>query len=146
MAFVRDGSERRRAPRFALSAQVDFSSGDNFFAGRTRDVSVGGLFIELGHEDASIAPLVDVGNELTLRLRLMGTDFELRAEVMWQLVDDDGVLTGVGVEFREIDPIFKATIDEFIKDREPMNADLGQANDDVEERPSRVVPPPLPKS
>jgi hypothetical protein len=38
--------ESRQHPRVSLAVDVDVASGSNFYAGRTRDLSLGGLFVE----------------------------------------------------------------------------------------------------
>ena len=39
--------EKRQHNRVTISAVVNLSSEDNFYAGAARDISVGGLYVEL---------------------------------------------------------------------------------------------------
>ncbi len=40
------GDERRKHARVSVAVEVDITSEHNFYVGRTRDISAGGLFIE----------------------------------------------------------------------------------------------------
>ena len=70
------GSERRRYPRFRISAEVDFGSESNFFAGKTKNISEGGLFIETDVE-------LPVGTSVMVDLGLMDIHATVEAEIMW---------------------------------------------------------------
>ena len=96
-----EGRELRKHPRVALHAAVDISSGANFYAGRTRDISLGGLFMET---TANVA----VGMPLTIRLDLLGKPSEIQAEVVWVLSDAAGALAGAGLRFLELTPELRA--------------------------------------
>jgi uncharacterized protein (TIGR02266 family) len=130
------GQERRSHPRVAISVDVDFSSGSNFYTGRTRDISVGGLFIET-------AVGLPVGSEIAVRLRISGREFSVHGEVTWALLDLSGTQTGVGVRFLDLDAEARATIDDFMKERPPMDFDSEPVLED-DEPPGG--PPPLPKN
>jgi len=127
--------ERRSRPRVAISVDVDFSSESNFYTGRTRDISVGGLFIET-------AVGLPVGSEIALRLRLSGREFSVHAEVTWALLDPSGTQIGVGVRFLDLPADARATIDAFMKERAPMDFDSEPVLEDDE--PPEA--PPLPKN
>ena len=134
------GAERRRNARVALAVDIDGTSGDNFFTGKTRDISVGGLYIETDVK-------LDIGRELSVHVRLMDQDFSIRSEVMWVLEGDEGVV-GVGVQFVEVDPKAKACIDAYME----KNAPLGFHEEEPDSEPPaaaspvRKGPPPLPRS
>lgn len=148
--------ERRKHPRVAISVDVDIGSGSNFYTGRARDISEGGIFIE--------SPLfAPVGTSIELSLRLSGHRYDIPAEVTWVLYDDAGAVVGFGCKFLELRRPVRRAILEFMSTRAPMPFDLLEA-EDVEEtsdpappaapvssrdglvppRKSRVMPPPLP--
>jgi uncharacterized protein (TIGR02266 family) len=144
------GRERRRSPRVALEAAVDLESGDNFFSGRTRDISSGGLFIETHAR-------LPIGSRVWVKLRLMGRSFDVESVVAWHLEDANGIV-GIGVEFVHMCAVGRGAIRAFMETRAP----LAFAELDAEPiarlptpaeppRPSpravgtRVGPPPLPE-
>ena len=120
--------ERRRHPRVSIAIEVDVQSEHNFYVGRTRDISVGGLFLE-----TTIG--IDIGARVGLNLTLDGRKFKLEGEVMWTLAMDDGVTSGVGVSFVTLAPAAKRAIEAFMKKREPEGIDV---------EPEGPQPPPLP--
>lgn len=140
-------AERRRHPRITLGVDVDISSGSNFYAGRMRDLSVGGLFIEL-----SITP--EVGTEVEIALSLGKRKFSLPARCAWVLSGPEGAAVGFGAEFVSLAPRVRTAILKFMKSREPLAFDmLEDVDEDDEEQPpasdrpddpSRGGPPPLP--
>lgn len=87
-----DPADRRKHPRVAIAVAVDVRSEHNFFMGRTRDISEGGLFIEgrLG---------LRVGATTQLDMALLGSTYRVDAEVVWALLDDDKQVVGVGMRF-----------------------------------------------
>ena len=70
--------DRRRTPRISLDVAVGFSTAHNFFAGRTRDISIGGLFIE-----SHVA--MDPGTPITVKLTLGRNTYQLDCTVAWVL-------------------------------------------------------------
>jgi uncharacterized protein (TIGR02266 family) len=123
--------DRRKHPRLSVSLEVDVSSGHNFYAGRTRDISAGGLFIE---GDLGLSP----GAELTVRLHLSDHRLTLRSEVMWVLAGEDERTVGVGVRFVELGADARAAIDAFMATRSPLAFE-------AEEPEPGKGPPPLPR-
>jgi uncharacterized protein (TIGR02266 family) len=105
--------ERRRAARIKMSVEVEITSGSNFFAGRTRDVSTGGLFIETDVD-------LPIGSEVELDLVLAGRRHTARAEVAWVLGGGDGATEGVGVRFVQLPSRTAAAITSFMVRRQPM--------------------------
>ena len=116
-ACAPDGRELREHPRVAVRATVDISSGTNFYTGRTRDISLGGLFVET---TASVA----VGMPLTIRLDLLGKPSEIPAEVVWVMLDVAGSPAGAGVRFRELTQELRARVEAFMVFRDPMLVDV----------------------
>ena len=85
-------NDRRRHPRVRLSVDVDFKSQHNFFSARTRDISRGGLFIETNIR-------IPIGERIEIDLRFLKTRVLVDAEVVWEMVGEDGETEGLGVRF-----------------------------------------------
>ncbi len=127
--------ERRKHPRLQLEVDVDVSTPSNFYVGRTRDISLGGLFIEM-----PLAP--EPGTELTLKLALGKRNFQVSARSTWVLTGAGGGPVGFGVEFVDLAPGVKRAVEAFMDKRDPLAFDL---LDDVEDDPDAGGgPPPLP--
>lgn len=123
-------TERRKHARLAIAVDVDISSGDNFYAGRTRDMSEGGLFIETDVD-------LPVGSVISVQLGLLKRKFSLRAEVTWVLGNDRAV-EGVGVRFLDLTDAAAKRIQTFMELRDPMVFDEIEAD--------RSGPPALPQA
>ena len=109
--------ERRQHARVSLGVEVDVSSSSNFFAGKTRDLSMGGLFVE--------TPVpVPIGTPLTLDLVLDGRKYVLVAEVVWALDAADGTTLGVGVRFVELPAQTREAILAFVERRAPVEFEV----------------------
>ncbi len=108
--------ERRQHPRLSVAVAVDFKSTHNFYAGRTRDISLGGLFIE------SDIPL-EIGAPITVNLTFLKKKATVEAEVAWQLVEH-GRVVGVGVHFVHLSTQAKRGIQAFMALRKPMELDV----------------------
>mgnify|MGYP000995209436 CR=1 FL=1 len=130
--------ERRRHPRLSLEVDVDVETAHNFYAGRTRDISMGGLFIE--------SPVgLEVGTEVTVSLALGKRRFNLPCKVAWVLGKPAGGTAGFGVEFEALSASVKKVIEAFMKKRAPMDFDvLDDADEIPEEVKPKKGPPPLP--
>jgi uncharacterized protein (TIGR02266 family) len=139
-------SERRRHARLSLEVEVDLSTENNFYTAKTRDVSMGGLFI------ASPVGLA-AGTPVKVKLALGKKTLELATKVAWALNGPDGNPVGFGVEFVELAPNAARAIEGFMKKRDPMAFGIlsetdGEMLDDDERTPvpapSVAKPPPLP--
>jgi len=117
-------SERRQSPRLSINVEIDFESDNNFYSGKTRDVSLGGVFIE------TTIPLA-IGTQIQVDLKFLKHRAKVDAEVAWQLVDH-GHVVGVGVHFLHVSAAATKSIAAFMALRDPM------AFDDLS------LPPPLP--
>ena len=113
--------ERRKAARIRLAVEVEITSGSNFYAARTRDISTGGLFIE-----TPVA--LPVGAPIEIELSLTGNRHSIRAEVAWILGGSDGATEGVGVRFLELVPRTRAAIEHFMARRAPMPFEMQEAD------------------
>lgn len=116
----RAGRERRGAHRLPLSAAVDLTSRDNFFAGRALDISLGGIFIE-----TSCA--LDVGTPIGVRIQILGRAFVVATEVAWVLADRVGRPVGVGVRFLHMSAPLLQAIRAFIQQRMPIGFDVDES-------------------
>jgi len=119
-----DPKDRRRHPRIEVSVDVDIASGSNFYAGRARDISLGGLFIEA---DIGLRP----GTEIQVQLTVLHTRVAIPAEVVWVLVDAQGKTSGVGVRFLSLTPQARKRIESFMVMRPPMDFEI-EAEDDLD--------------
>lgn len=138
-------NERRQHTRVSIEVDVDVSSESNFFVGKTRDLSMGGLFIE-----TPIA--LPIGAGVSVALRLKGKKHELAADVMWALDSGDGATVGIGVQFKKLPPKSRNAILAFMKERAPVAFEMFEPEPDPEESEAegaradgqRPAPPPLP--
>jgi uncharacterized protein (TIGR02266 family) len=117
--------ERRQHPRLSMSVEVDFSSEHNFYAAKTRDISVGGLFIE-----TDIA--LPIGTRMQVDLKFLQRQLHAEAEVTWALVGDDGNVEGVGVRFIDLPDSAKKNIEAFMDLRAPMSFRMIESDDEAE--------------
>lgn len=132
-------NERRKHPRVSLEVDVDVASGSNFYTGRTRDISVGGIFVEM-----AVTP--EVGTEVGLKLLLGKRQFSVIARCAWLLTGGAGEPVGFGAEFVSLPPGVKRAIEAFMDKRDPMAFDLLDDVEEVADEPSpKKGPPPLPK-
>src|SRR5688500_5048051 len=125
--------EKRQHNRVTISAVVNLSSEDNFYAGAARDISVGGLYVE---SEAGLA----IGTEVTALLKLPSKVLSLRAEVVWSSVAKGSKTVGMGLRFLNIPAPAKREIEAFMLLRQPISF----AVEEPDEEP--VGPPPLPPS
>ena len=124
--------EKRQHNRVTISAVVNLSSEDNFYAGAARDISVGGLYVET---EAGLA----IGTEVTALLKLPSKVLSLRAEVVWSVATGSKTV-GMGLRFLNMPAPAKREIEAFMLLRQPISF----AVEEPDEEPAG--PPPLPPS
>ncbi|HMI89420.1 MAG TPA: PilZ domain-containing protein [Polyangiaceae bacterium] len=124
--------EKRQHSRVTLSAVVNLSSEDNFYAGAARDISVGGLYVET---ETALA----IGTEVTALLKLPSKVLSLRAEVMWSVATGSKTV-GMGLRFLNIPAPAKREIEAFMLLRQPISFAVEDADE------AGKGPPPLPPS
>ncbi|MET0593282.1 MAG: PilZ domain-containing protein [Polyangiaceae bacterium] len=129
--------EKRQHNRVTLSAVVDLSSEDNFYAGAARDISVGGLYVES-------ATAVPIGTEVTAILRLPSKVLSLRAEVVWS-VAKGAQTVGMGLRFVNLPSLAKREIEAFMLQRPPIDFAVEDADEEPPSRPPPLPSPPRPK-
>jgi uncharacterized protein (TIGR02266 family) len=115
--------ERRQHPRLSIAVEVDFGSEHNFYSAKTRDISVGGLFI-----DTDVA--LPLGTLVKLDLKFLQKRLSVEAEVTWVLLGEGDRSTGVGVRFVDLAPSAKKSIEAFMVLREPMAFRMIESDDD----------------
>jgi Tfp pilus assembly protein PilZ len=108
-------SERRRHPRLSINVEIDFASGSNFYSGKTRDVSLGGVFIETNFA-------LEIGTKIQLDLKFLDRRAKVDAEVAWQLVEH-GHVVGVGVHYLHVSAAAEKSIAAFMALRKPIAFD-----------------------
>ncbi len=126
----------------SLDVEVDLATEHNFYSARTRDVSMGGLFIR-----ATVG--LEPGTPVTVKLALGKKTHELATKVAWVLGGADGKPVGFGVEFDGLSANAARAIEAFVKKRDPMQFGEVEADDDgdestAEDAPLAAKPPPLP--
>jgi uncharacterized protein (TIGR02266 family) len=135
--------ERRRQARFAIASDVDLTSEDNFYAGRTRDLSLGGLYVETN----AVLPL---GSRLAVRVKIRGKAYSVDAEVVWTMLPDGDATGGLGLRFLHLPVDARRAIQGFIALRPPLAFDVGPPSAAPPPRtrsahPPSAGPPPLPQ-
>jgi len=125
--------ESRQHPRISIAVDVDVRSASNFYAGRTRDLSLGGLFVET---DVGLP----IGVEIEVKLKLPKGAFALSGEVVWSLSDRAMGTVGIGVRFLELSSGAKRAINEFMEIRSPVAFETAE----MDETAKIPGPPPLP--
>ncbi len=113
--------ERRQHPRLSIAVEVDFASEHNFYAAQTRDISVGGLFIDT---DIQLA----IGTRLRVDLKFLQKKIHAEAEVTWVLSEGERT-TGMGVRFVDLSPAATQSIEAFMGLREPMAFRMLESDD-----------------
>lgn len=109
--------QRRKSPRVALRAAVDFSSDDNYFTGFSANISEGGIFV-------ATCDVLPIGTEVDLSFSLpAGGQVHTPGVVRWVRENDDrapDVFPGIGVQFSRLDAAAAAEIHRFLAERDPM--------------------------
>ena len=103
-------SDRRRSAREDLKIPVDYSAVDAFFSEFTTNVNEGGMFIAT----ETPSPL---GTEVALEFRLPGLErpVNVPGRVAWISDGKGEAPVGMGIEFRELVPEVRVTINELVR-------------------------------
>jgi uncharacterized protein (TIGR02266 family) len=104
------GRERRRHDRAELKIPVDYSSVDAFFSEFSQNINEGGMFIEMDRP-------AELETPVQLQFRLPGEDRPLRVEgrVAWLSDGKEGSPPGVGIEFQNLSPEIRQTINRIVR-------------------------------
>ena len=102
--------ERRRSARTPVTVRIEYATVDAIFSEFTHNVNEGGLFIETDQ------PL-DVDEQVQLVFRLPGShrSLRVRGRVAWVRPDADGVASGMGIEFEELDAEARSEINRVVQ-------------------------------
>ncbi|MCC6746300.1 MAG: TIGR02266 family protein [Deltaproteobacteria bacterium] len=107
------GADTRRFRRVPVVMEVHYRTTGSFLISYSMNLSKGGLFLET-------ADLLPSGSTLRLRFTVPGTNhpFETEAKVMWlrEGTSDDGLPSGLGVQFDRLDDGIGELIDSLVKD------------------------------
>lgn len=111
------GPDQRRFNRHSVEVEVSLGSEHNFYAGFVENMSHGGLFI-------ATHTLKNVGERVDFTVHLPGFSEPVRGvgEVRWVRVfsETSNVPPGIGVRFIELQGNSLATVEAFLKQREPL--------------------------
>ncbi|MFB3125968.1 MAG: PilZ domain-containing protein, partial [Candidatus Acidiferrales bacterium] len=101
--------DRRAARRVLLASQIRTRVGGQQIVGYSRDVSVGGVYVETETPPAA-------GSEVTLRFKLKpeAEILECRAVVAYSVPEE-----GMGLRFLELPGSVRQAVEEFVGRREP---------------------------
>jgi type IV pilus assembly protein PilZ len=107
-----DVSDRRSAPRHAISLRVDYKRMNTFFADYAKNISKGGTFIRTSK------PL-DVGTSFVFVLSIPGQadHLELHGEVMWTVQESEATeeqSAGMGIRFKFEDDAERQQLEDFV--------------------------------
>jgi uncharacterized protein (TIGR02266 family) len=116
-------NERRQHPRLSIAVEVDFGSENNFYSAHTRDISVGGLFIEC---DLALP----IGTRLRVDLKFLKKQLHAEAEVAWVLVGAGEQAVGMGVRFTDLPSAAVKNIEDFMALRAPMDFRMLESDDE----------------
>jgi uncharacterized protein (TIGR02266 family) len=120
--------ERRTSPRQHFSADLTFSSENNFYAGKARDISTGGLFFET-------TAALEVGTRIWIRFALLGDAFAVTAKVCWVQADRVGRPRGAGVRFLHVPEPMREAIAAFMVCRAPIQFEVEASGELPESEP-----------
>ena len=103
-------SDRRRSGREDLKIPVDYSAVDAFFSEFTTNINEGGMFIET----ETPSPL---DSEVALEFRLPDLDrpVQVSGRVAWVSDGKGESPVGMGIEFHELAPAVRATINDLVR-------------------------------
>ncbi len=112
MAAKRPGSrkDRRHSERENIKIPVDYSAVDAFFSEFTMNINEGGMFIETEN-----TPPLDSFVQLQVRLPDLERPIKLGGRVAWVSDGKGGSPQGMGVEFQDLTPELRATINDLVR-------------------------------
>jgi uncharacterized protein (TIGR02266 family) len=116
-------NERRQHPRLSIAVEVDLRSEHNFYSAQTRDISVGGIFIET---DVALP----IGTRLRIDLKFLKKRIDTDVEVTWVLVGEGQQAAGVGVRFVDLPDSARRDIEKFMALRAPMDFQMIESDDE----------------
>ena len=85
---------RRTDPRYDRQVDVEIKAGSKQLAGRTRNVSLGGMFVEL-----DLPPPVETSIEVRFRVPTQPEAIEVTGEIRWSEPAAGERKAGIGIRF-----------------------------------------------
>jgi uncharacterized protein (TIGR02266 family) len=112
MAAKRKGSQkdRRHSERENVKIPVDYSAVDAFFSEFTTNINEGGMFIE-----TETPPPLDATVQLQVRLPDLERPIKLGGRVAWVSDGKAGSPSGMGIEFQDLTPELRGTINDLVR-------------------------------
>jgi uncharacterized protein (TIGR02266 family) len=104
------GKDRRKAERENFKVPVDYSAVDAFFSEFTTNINEGGMFVE-----TETPPPLDATVQLQIRLPDLQTPIKLGGRVAWVSDGKGEGPPGMGVEFQDLTPQIRATINDLVR-------------------------------
>jgi uncharacterized protein (TIGR02266 family) len=114
------GVDLRASARVPLEVSVSLESDSQFFAGLSRDVSRGGIFV-------ATYRALPVGSHVTLRLELPDGPLDATGLVRWVREQGEGIAPGVGIAFESLGPEALKRIERFCDFRPPLYHEVEHA-------------------
>ncbi len=110
-----DAAARRARPRVKLRLPVTLVHGDVRLEGHSVDVSEGGLYV-------SAPQALPAGTEIDLEAVISGERIRARGVIRWVRKPNEATLdgmTGMGIQFKELDPAIGARLARLVAANEP---------------------------
>jgi uncharacterized protein (TIGR02266 family) len=102
--------DRRHSERQNIKIPVDYSAVDAFFSEFTTNINEGGMFIETENP-----PTLDSMVQLQVRLPDLERPIKLGGRVAWISDGKEGSPPGMGIEFQEMSPDLRQTINDLVR-------------------------------
>ena len=107
---TRSAKDRRKAERENVKVPVDYSAVDAFFSEFTTNINEGGMFVE-----TETPPPLDATVQLQIRLPDLQNPIKLGGRVAWVSDGKGEGPPGMGVEFQDLTPQLRATINDLVR-------------------------------
>jgi uncharacterized protein (TIGR02266 family) len=114
-----DPGNRRTSLRIDFETEISLTSDSQFFAGLTRNVSRGGVFVATFRQ-------LPLGSSVTMQLTLPEGVLVAHGIVRWRREQGPDTPAGLGIAFEGLDDEAKRTVERFIEQRDPLYHDDGE--------------------
>jgi uncharacterized protein (TIGR02266 family) len=115
MSSAPSSSDRRTHTRVRLAAHLSMESASHVYAGLTRDISRGGIFVATHH-----ARSIALGSDVLLDIQLDGgRHLQAHGVVRWHRAGSAEDPAGLGIAFTQLDAEAQAVLEELCETREP---------------------------
>jgi len=102
--------DRRHASREPIKIPIDYSAVDVFFSEFASNINEGGMFIETD-TPAELGDMV----QLQMRFPQLEGPVQVGGRVAWTSDGKDGAPPGMGIEFQDLTPEARDTINEIVR-------------------------------